>query len=344
MVVWGGTGDLEADPVTDGAAFDPAANTWRKLPAAPISPRFDARAFWTGSEMVVFGGVSVDEGPLADGATWNPASNAWRPIAVPPTGIRDAAVVAWAGDRLVVWGGATVPPADAPADAEPQFHNDGAAWVAADNAWVAVPAAPIPARSSAESVWAGSRLIISGGYSLGEDDERRDGAAFDPVSGVWTPIADRPAPGSCGGDTPCTGVWTGSVALFPGAGLAYDPAGNRWSAVTPFPAADGRVTSDYAMAWTGRQLLVWGSPAESPEESPEAGTSEAGTSEAGTTPGGVDGFGYDPAGNGWQKFAAGPLSRRNYHTAVWTGQEMLVWGGTAGDAVLADGAAYRPTG
>jgi hypothetical protein len=29
---------------------------------------------------------------------------------------------------------------------------------------------------------------------------------------------------------------------------------------------------------------------------------------------------------------------------VWTGQEMLIWGGTAGDAVMADGAAYRPGG
>lgn len=330
MVVWGGTGDLEAEPLTDGAAFDPAAGTWRKLPAAPISPRFDAQAFWTGSEMVVFGGVSADHGPLADGAAWNPGPNAWRPIAVPPTGIRDAAVVAWVGDRLVVWGGASVPPADAPDDAELVFHNDGAAWVATDDTWVAVPAAPIPARSSAESVWAGSRLIISGGHSLGEGDEYRDGAAFDPVSGLWTPIAARPAAGSCGGGTPCRGAWTGSVALFPGAGLAYDPAEDRWSTVAPFPAADGRVTTDYATVWTGRHLVVWGSPAE--------------PSEAGTTAGAEDGFSYDPAGNGWQKIAAGPLGRRNYHTAVWTGQEMLIWGGTAGDAVLADGAAYRPAG
>jgi N-acetylneuraminic acid mutarotase len=303
------------------------------VPAAPISPRFDARAFWTGSEMVVFGGVSVDEGPLADGAAWNPGSNAWRPIAVPPGGIRDAAVVAWAGDRLVVWGGADVLPADAPDDAEPQFHNDGAAWVARDNTWVAVPPAPIQARSGAESVWTGSRLILSGGYSLGEGDERRDGAAFDPVSGGWTPIAARPAPGSCGGETPCAGVWTGSVALFPGAGLAYDPAGNRWSEIAPFPAADGRVTTDHSMVWTGRQLLVWGAPTEAPDADTGAGVE-----------GPEDGFSYDPAGNGWQRFAAGPLGRRGYHTAVWTGQEMLVWGGTDGDAVLADGAAYRPAG
>ena len=51
---------------------------------------------------------------------------------------------------------------------------------------------------------------------------------------------------------------------------------------------------------------------------------------------------YDPAANRWQPVPAGPLSGRVLHSAVWTGQEMLVWGGTAGDAGLADGASYRP--
>jgi hypothetical protein len=51
---------------------------------------------------------------------------------------------------------------------------------------------------------------------------------------------------------------------------------------------------------------------------------------------------YDPVAGRWQAVPAGPLSSRLFHTAVWTGQEMLVWGGTAGDAALADGASYRP--
>jgi hypothetical protein len=46
--------------------------------------------------------------------------------------------------------------------------------------------------------------------------------------------------------------------------------------------------------------------------------------------------------NRWVTFDAGPLSSRVSHTAVWTGQEMLVWAGTSGETPLADGAAYRP--
>jgi hypothetical protein len=53
---------------------------------------------------------------------------------------------------------------------------------------------------------------------------------------------------------------------------------------------------------------------------------------------------YDPAANHWQSLPPGPLGGRVHHTAVWTGQEMLVWGGIAGDAALADGAAFRPPG
>ena len=37
----------------------------------------------------------------------------------------------------------------------------------------------------------------------------------------------------------------------------------------------------------------------------------------------------------------GAPAARGYHTAVWTGEEMLVWGGFGGD-YLNDGGAYDP--
>ena len=113
MVVWGGQPDLDSDPLTDGAAYDPAARTWRAVPAAPLVPRYDATVVWTGTGMLVFGGTSTGGDILADGAAWDPATNRWRSLPSSPIGARDGAVVAWAGDRLVVWGGATVPPAAA---------------------------------------------------------------------------------------------------------------------------------------------------------------------------------------------------------------------------------------
>jgi hypothetical protein len=323
---------------------------------------------WTGREVIVFGGTSVDGDLLVDGAAWDPASNAWRRLPVSPVGPRDGAVVAWAGDRLVVWGGATVPPsaADPPAPGGPaapsgdsadppggtaapaasEMRADGAAYVPATDRWVPVAAAPILPRTGAESVWTGRRLVISGGYHDGDDGDRSDGAALDPVSGAWSPIAARPAPGSCGSDVPCDGRWTGTLALFPASGLRYDPVGDRWSTLAPYPSA-ARSLADQPAVWTGQRLLAWGTPNDAGAAdgaSTGAGRadeeSDSGNGAGGPPPAAGAGM-YDPVADRWQAVAAGPLSGRVSHTAVWTGQEMLVWGGTAGDAGLADGASYR---
>jgi hypothetical protein len=53
---------------------------------------------------------------------------------------------------------------------------------------------------------------------------------------------------------------------------------------------------------------------------------------------------YDPSTNSWVALpTAGEPAARQSHTAVWTGNEMLIWGGTNG-APLADGATYLAGG
>lgn len=46
--------------------------------------------------------------------------------------------------------------------------------------------------------------------------------------------------------------------------------------------------------------------------------------------------------SGWRTMSAGPLAGRAAHSAVWTGSQMLIWGGrnTAGTALYGDGARY----
>jgi hypothetical protein len=59
----------------------------------------------------------------------------------------------------------------------------------------------------------------------------------------------------------------------------------------------------------------------------------------------ADGAAYDPAERTWRTLAPAPLAARSRQVAVWTGREMLVWGGTAepsGVGGLRDGAAYDP--
>ncbi len=46
-----------------------------------------------------------------------------------------------------------------------------------------------------------------------------------------------------------------------------------------------------------------------------------------------DGGQYDPVGNAWTATTTtGAPSARQYHTAVWTGSRMIVWGGYDGGA------------
>ncbi|HZO12661.1 MAG TPA: kelch repeat-containing protein, partial [Polyangiaceae bacterium] len=57
-----------------------------------------------------------------------------------------------------------------------------------------------------------------------------------------------------------------------------------------------------------------------------------------------DGSRFDPATNSWQPMTAAnaPTARVN-HTAVWTGNRMIVWGGSNSDGdQLADGGRYDP--
>jgi hypothetical protein len=53
------------------------------------------------------------------------------------------------------------------------------------------------------------------------------------------------------------------------------------------------------------------------------------------------GAAYDPSTDTWRKLPAAPIAPRRSHVAVWTGSEMVIWGGadTLGRA-LDDGAAY----
>jgi hypothetical protein len=58
-----------------------------------------------------------------------------------------------------------------------------------------------------------------------------------------------------------------------------------------------------------------------------------------------DGGRYNPAANSWASISAsGVPTARYYHTALWTGNEMIVWGGqNSGTSILKDGGRYFPT-
>lgn len=119
MIVGGGWDEANGKVfrLFDGAAYDPASDTWRDLPRAPVRAGVPGSPVaWTGQEMVVVG----TGGELA---AYSPKENEWVTLPEPPTGKVISATLLRAGGELILWGG-VAPPTQA--DAAAPFSNKGA--------------------------------------------------------------------------------------------------------------------------------------------------------------------------------------------------------------------------
>ncbi|QTE30352.1 Kelch repeat-containing protein [Pengzhenrongella sicca] len=125
-----------------------------------------------------------------------------------------------------------------------------------DTGWSAVAEAPLSERYSATVVWVADRFLVVGG----DDGPRcpptadcavpmgsflRDGAAFDPVSGTWAPIADSPAlvvfPSTAVIDAVLYVLTASGYAGAPSAFLAYDATADTWSTLPMPPDGPGNL-------------------------------------------------------------------------------------------------------
>jgi len=85
---------------------------WRELPAAPLSPRANAQAVWTGHEVIVIGGerqpcppgadCAVSDDGLSDVAAYNPGTDSWRRIESAPVPVVPGDRLMAAGDFVVL--------------------------------------------------------------------------------------------------------------------------------------------------------------------------------------------------------------------------------------------------
>ena len=136
---------------------------------------------------------------------------------------------------------------------------------------------------------------------------------YNPVSDSWTPMSAVGAPYS---GVWSTVVWTGTEMIVWGGlvndsvntGGRYNPASDTWTATSTLGAPLGRF--GHSAVWTGSRMIVWG------------GVFQDGNIYLG------DGGAYDPETDTWAPISgAGAPSPRARHTALWTGNLMLVWGG-----------------
>jgi len=246
-----------------------------------------------------YGGSYLNTGGRYDAATdtWTETSTTNAPS---PRGIHTAV---WTGTEMIVWGGS------------PE-SNTGGRYDPATDTWTATSATNAPdGRRAHTAVWTGTEMIVWGGIPNGPGFFNT-GGRYDPATDSWTATSTINAPSARGVHT---AVWTGSEmivwggfgASFPtplNTGGRYDPSMDSWTATNTANAPGERAS--HTAVWTDTEMVVWG---------------------GGACLGGMgclwnSGARYDPSTDNWTAMRAG-ATERGGHTAVWTGSEMIVWGG-----------------
>ncbi len=287
MIVWGGVGPTASVPLNTGGQYDPISNSWTTTSAGSNVPpgRTEHTAVWTGSKMIVWGGINGNFSALSSGGQYDPVANTWTTTSVgtnlPNARMQHTAV--WTGSKMVVWGGCFDNACSSKYNSGGRYDPDNDTWLAT-SVGTNVPSA----RGRHTSVWTGSKMIEWGGFD-------------------------------------------GSGLGLTNTGGQYDPDADSWTATSFAPNVPGPRQLHSAI-WTGLKMIIWGGC------NPTFG---GGTCFALNT-----GGQYDPLLDSWTPTSLGtnvPPGRFSL-SVIWTGLKMIVWGGTEGNTGLNvnTGGVYTP--
>lgn len=160
MIVWGGDatpGRAAEGWRADGAAYDPASDSWRKIAPAPIAATRGATAVSTGERMLVWTG--------SDGASYDPVADTWTTIPESPLAVQRGGTAVWSAGELLVWGGVA-----RPGGRECPTEIEGAAYDPAAGRWRCLPESPLAPRSGHAAVALDDGMLIWGGCCTGSRD------------------------------------------------------------------------------------------------------------------------------------------------------------------------------
>ena len=329
LVYMTGCGSDATGDGRDDASSEPGTGSWTALSAAPLASDSNyGAAAWNGKELFVWGGWERSYRYAPDSDEWRTGTGNGGPYST-----RMSPSVVWAGDRVILWGGVSCAEGerlDAPC-------ADGSSYDPIKDTWQAINVNGAPSgRMLHTALWTGSRMLIWGG--LAGRTIFADGALYDPVQDSWTAMSDS----GLGPRAWHSAVWTGTRMIVWGGGsigtpsidgtavgAIYDPSTDSWSRIQ----ADGAPSARYAHSavWTGTEMIVWG------------GRCPSGSDPNGNPPYCADGGAYDPILDRWRAISNQGAPSARQTTLVWTGQEVLVWGGSTSTAPAAnDGGRYDP--
>jgi hypothetical protein len=227
-----------------------------------MSGRIEHTAVWTGSEMIIWGGIQGNTLDLNNGR-YDPAGDQWSGVStINAPSARKRHTATWAGDKMIVWGGHL-------GGSSAEFSS-GAIYDPATDTWTAMSSVGAPyGRHDHTAVWTGTELIVWGGRQFFAGTEANGGARYDPATDTWTPISEVNAPMA---RWQHHAVWDGERMIIWGGqtsdsgaislvkeGAIYHPATDVWSALpaqnAPDPSRSSYLPS--SVVWTGADMFVW---------------------------------------------------------------------------------------
>jgi N-acetylneuraminic acid mutarotase len=304
MIVWGGFNNLPPYFFNTGGRYSPATDSWTATNTtnAPTARDFHT-AVWTGTEMIVWGGGGNEL--VNTGGRYDPTTDSWTLTSTANAPVpRVAHTAVWTGTDMIVWGGRN----------DFTWFNSGGRYNPSTDSWTATSTINAPEARWAHTVeWTGSEMIVWGGTN--QTIYLNTGAKYNPTDNSWTPTDTGNAPLGRVGHT---AIWSGSEMMVWGGtdstfndtdtGGRYNPTADSWTATTVVNAPSPR--DSLAAVWSGSEMIVWGGVFCCPAIDFNTGGR------------------YSPDTDSWTatSTANAPLARWD-HTAVWTGSEMIAWGG-----------------
>ena len=217
------------------------------VPAA----RSNHTAVWTGSEMIVWGGVGSNFFNNT-GGRYNPSTDSWTATSTTNApAARYFHTAVWTGSEMIVWGGFN----------GSSRLNTGGRYNPVTDSWTTTSTTGAPAaRDLHTTVWTGSEMIVWGGFSGG--GYFNTGGRYNPGTDSWTATSTTSAPAARGYHT---AVWTDSEMIVWGGGNSssffntggrYDPGTDSWTATSTTGVPAARVV--HTAVWNGGEMIVWG--------------------------------------------------------------------------------------
>jgi N-acetylneuraminic acid mutarotase len=234
IIVWTGReaigwgGGCCGDARSDGAAYNPRTDVFRKLARGPLAPSQEPMGAWDGRELLLYvSGLNPDgkryPTRLARAAAYNPSTNHWRRIAPAPA---SGGTAVWDGHELLLIAAGT--------RAQQAF-----AYRPATNRWRRLASLPTTRRGPT-AIWTGHHVLVWGGENARGTGPVRDGVAYDPAMNRWTAIPRSPLRPRDG----ATVAWTGRSLIVWG-GTVGTPVG---TSIPPKHLADGAMFTPSARA------------------------------------------------------------------------------------------------